>query len=448
MPDFARLAAIGRARPLIHCVSNIVTANDCANLALAVGASPMMAQAPEEMAEITAVSAASVLNTGTPSAEKFQSCLICCTEAEKRGTPVVLDPVAAGVTTLRRESAKQLLEELQFAVIRGNASEIKALTLGASAGSGVDVSAVDAVTEENLPQAVEMVQTLARRTGAAVALSGVMDIVADGTKAVIIRNGCATMARITGSGCMLAALTGAFCGASPEHPFAAAAAGCCGYPCWQAWMDLADLRAQIHDGCCVAVQVERRVRGQRDPVRVWMGLRGFDHDEARMVDLVQLNDPAADSDGSVSTTMALVDFMRYFTGRAIALRAKPRDMAANRPRRLRCELVPGKEEGVYFFEQHGEADPLPEDFSGWTAYALHDGVAHATTAHRDFHCMERTRDGGIRFPAAQMAEGGRCSVYAVDQTGTMRVAEVRLPKPKPAPDTARPASQAQAKPEK
>ena len=165
--------------------------------------------------------------------------------------------------------------------------------------------------------------------------------------------------------------------------FAAAAAGCCGYPCWQAWMDLADLRAQIHDGCCVAVQVERRVRGQRDPVRVWMGLRGFDHDEARMVDLVQLNDPAADSDGSVGTTMALVDFMRYFTGRAIALRAKPRDIAANRPRRLRCELVPGKEEGVYFFEQHGEADPLPEDFSGWTAYALHDGVAHATTAHRD-----------------------------------------------------------------
>ena len=229
---------------------------------------------------------------------------------------------------------------------------------------------------------------------------------------------------------------------------AAAAAGCCGYPCGQAWMDLADLRAQIHDGCCVAVQVERRVRGQRDPVRVWMGLRGFDHDEARMVDLVQLNDPAADSDGSVGTTMALVDFMRYFTGRAIALRAKPRDIAANRPRRLRCELVPGKEEGVYFFEQHGEADPLPEDFSGWTAYALHDGVAHATTAHRNFHCMERTRDGGIRFPAAQMAEGGRCSVYAVDQTGTMRVAEVRLPKPKPAPETARPASQAQAKPEK
>ena len=89
--------------------------------------------------------------------------------------------------------------------------------------------------------------------------------------------------------------------------FAAAAAGCCGYPCWQAWMDLADLREQIHDGCSVAVQVERRVRGQRDPVRLWMGLHGFGHDDAVMADFVLLNDPTADTDGAVNCTMALVD---------------------------------------------------------------------------------------------------------------------------------------------
>ena len=227
--------------------------------------------------------------------------------------------------------------------------------------------------------------------------------------------------------------------------FAAAAAGCCGYPCWQAWMDLADLRAQIHDDCCVAVQVERRILGQRDPVRVWMGLQGFGHDDAVMADYVLLNDPTADSNGSVNITMALVDFMRYFTGRAIALRPKPRGIAANRPRRLRCELIRGKEEGVYYFERRGAPDLLPEDFSGWIAYALHDGVAHATTAHRNFHRMERTEDGGIRFPEAQIAVGGRCSVYAVDQTGTMRVAEVRLPTPRPAPEQS--VSQAQEKPE-
>ena len=226
--------------------------------------------------------------------------------------------------------------------------------------------------------------------------------------------------------------------------FAAAAAGCCGYPCWQAWMDLADLRAQIHDDCCVAVQVVRRVGGERDPVGVWMGLRGFGHDDAVMADYVLLNDPTADSNGAVNCTMALVDFMRYFTGRAIALRAKPRDIEANRPRRLRCELVPGGEDGVYFFEQHGTRDPLPESFSGWIACAPHDGVAHATTAHRTFCRMERTPEGGIRFPAAQLAAGGRCSVYAVDQTGAMRVAEVRLPKPRPAPEKS--ASQVQAQP--
>ena len=225
--------------------------------------------------------------------------------------------------------------------------------------------------------------------------------------------------------------------------FAAAAAGCCGYPCWQAWMDLADLRAQIHDGCSVAVQVERRIRGQRDPARVWMGLRGFGHDDAVMADYVLLNDPTADTDGAVNCTMALVDFMRYFTGRAIALRAKPRDLAANRPLRLRCELEPGQQPGTYYFSQHGQRDALPDNFAGWIACAAHDGVAHATTAHRSFVRMERTEDGGVRFLPEVLAAGGRFSVYAVDQTGRMRVAEVRLPKPRPAPE--QPVTQAQDK---
>jgi len=131
--------------------------------------------------------------------------------------------------------------------------------------------------------------------------------------------------------------------------FAAAAAGCCGYPCWQAWMDLADLRAQIHDDCSIAVRVERRIRGQRDPVGVWMGLRGFGHDDAVLADFVLLNDPTADSDGAVNCTMALTDFMRYFTGRAIALRPKQREVAADLPNRVRCDLTRA-EDGSYFFE--------------------------------------------------------------------------------------------------
>ena len=209
--------------------------------------------------------------------------------------------------------------------------------------------------------------------------------------------------------------------------------------------DLADLRAQIHDGCSVAVQVERRIRGQRDPARVWMGLRGFGHDDAVMADYVLLNDPTADTDGAVNCTMALVDFMRYFTGRAIALRAKPRDLAANRPLRLRCELEPGQQPGTYYFSQHGQRDALPDNFAGWIACAAHDGVAHATTAHRSFVRMERTEDGGVRFLPEVLAAGGRFSVYAVDQTGRMRVAEVRLPKPHPAPEQS--VTQAQDKPD-
>ncbi len=151
-----------------------------------------------------------------------------------------------------------------------------------------------------------------------------------------------------------------------------------------------------------------------------------------------LNDPTADSDGAVNCTMALADFMRYFTGRAIALRPKQREVAADLPNRVRCDLTRA-EDGSYFFEQRGQQDPLPEDFSGWAAYAVHDGVAHATTAHRTFRRMERTPEGGLLFPPEQLAAGGRCSVYAVDQTGRMRVAEVRLPAPpKPAAEPAAP----------
>ena len=104
-------------------------------------------------------------------------------------------------------------------------------------------------------------------------------------------------------------------------------------------MDLQDLREQIHDGCSVAVRIERRIRGQRDPIGVWMGLRGFGHDDAVLADYVLLNDPTADSDGAVNCTMAVTDFARYFTGRAIALRPKPRDTEANRPRRVSCDFV-------------------------------------------------------------------------------------------------------------
>ena len=124
MLDFTRLDKVRRQRPLIHCVSNIVTANDCANLALAVGASPMMAQAPEEMEAISAVSDATVLNTGTPDAEKFRACRICAVSARH---PVVLDPVGVGASPWRLGQVRALLDLFTPSILRVNLGEARAL---------------------------------------------------------------------------------------------------------------------------------------------------------------------------------------------------------------------------------------------------------------------------------------------------------------------------------
>ena len=229
------LGAVRERTPLVQCITNFVTVNDCANIPLAAGGSPTMAHDIREVEEAVAGVQALVLNLGAIG--DVEAMLLAGKRANQLGIPVVLDPVAAGVTSLRREACRRLLAELRFTVIRGNASEIRALALGAEGGSGVDVSAGDAVTEENLSRGVELCRRLAESTGAVTALSGQVDILSDGTQTVLIRGGVPTMSRVTGSGCMLTALLGAFCGANPERPLAAAAAAV-------AAMDLAGERAE------------------------------------------------------------------------------------------------------------------------------------------------------------------------------------------------------------
>lgn len=229
------LGAVRERTPLVQCITNFVTVNDCANILLAAGGSPTMAHDIREVEEAVAGVQALVLNLGTIG--DVEAMLLAGKRANQLGIPVVLDPVAAGVTSLRREACRRLLAELRFTVIRGNASEIRALALGAEGGSGVDVSAGDAVTEENLSRGVELCRRLAESTGAVTALSGQVDILSNGTQTVLIRGGVPTMSRVTGSGCMLTALLGAFCGANPERPLAAAAAAV-------AAMDLAGERAE------------------------------------------------------------------------------------------------------------------------------------------------------------------------------------------------------------
>lgn len=218
----AALAALRERAPLIHLITNFVTVNDCANVVLAAGASPTMARHPEEAAEITAAAAALVCNLGA--AESGQAMVLAVEKAGALGHPVVLDPVAVGASSLRRRLAGRLLDTGAVTVIRGNASEIRALALDAGAGSGVDAAPEDLVTEAGLGRAAELAGALARRTGTVVALSGPLDLVTDGARTFVGRNGCPEMARVTGSGCMLSALTGAFCAALPDRPLEAALA--------------------------------------------------------------------------------------------------------------------------------------------------------------------------------------------------------------------------------
>ena len=221
--DFA--AALARVReraPLVDCITNFVTVNDCANIILAVGGSPSMASDIREIAETAAACAALVCNLGA--IDLADEMIVGGQAANQAGRPVVLEPVAAGDTALRRREAAKLLGAVHFSVIRGNASEIRSLARNQAAGSGVDVSEADKITEKSLPQAVETARLLARRSGSVVAVSGPIDILSDDHTTVLLRNGCATMSRITGSGCMLTSLMGAFCGAMPDRPLEAACA--------------------------------------------------------------------------------------------------------------------------------------------------------------------------------------------------------------------------------
>ena len=213
--------------PLIHNITNYVTVNDCANILIACGAAPIMADDRAEAAEITALCGGLNINIGTLISRTIDSMLIAGKRANELNHPVVLDPVGAGASKLRTDTALRLLEEVQFTVIRGNISEIKTLYSGRGTTKGVDADVADRVTEENLEEMVAFAKAFAAKTGAVVAITGAIDIVADGKRAFCIRNGHPMMSAITGTGCQLSAMTAAFVTANPEHPLEAAAAAVC-----------------------------------------------------------------------------------------------------------------------------------------------------------------------------------------------------------------------------
>lgn len=223
----ACLDRVRERRPLIHCITNYVTANDVANLLLACGASPIMADEPEEVEEITARCAGLCLNLGTPSRRTIPSLMRAGVKAGELGRPVVLDPVGVGASTLRLRTAQDLMARVPFTVLRGNVSELRALAGGQEHTRGVDAGGADAVTEAELERGVAFAKGTARRTGTVVAVTGAIDLVSDGEQCVVIRNGRPEMGLVTGTGCQLSALTAACLAASPERPLEAAAAAVC-----------------------------------------------------------------------------------------------------------------------------------------------------------------------------------------------------------------------------
>ena len=221
------LARVRETCPLIHNITNYVTVNDVANSLLACGASPIMADDIDDAPDITQICGGLNINIGTLNARTIPGMFAAGRRANELGHPVVLDPVGAGASKLRTETAYRLLDEVRFACIRGNISEIKMLALGAGTTRGVDADVADRVTPENLDAAVAFAKAFAARCGAVVAITGAIDIVADGSRAFCITNGTPAMSGITGTGCMLSALVAAFLVANPEEPLEAVAAAVC-----------------------------------------------------------------------------------------------------------------------------------------------------------------------------------------------------------------------------
>ena len=213
--------------PLVHNITNYVTVNDVANVLLACGASPIMSDEPDDVEDITTICGGLNINIGTLNKSSIEGMYRAGRRAGALGHVVLLDPVGAGASALRTNTAVGLMDEIRFTAIRGNISEIKTLALGSGTTKGVDADVADAVTEDSLDGAVKFARDLAAKTGAIIAITGAIDLVADADRCYVIRNGRPEMGRITGTGCQLSGMMTAFLVANPDTPLDAAAAAVC-----------------------------------------------------------------------------------------------------------------------------------------------------------------------------------------------------------------------------
>ncbi|WP_100405280.1 hydroxyethylthiazole kinase [Bacillus solitudinis] len=196
------LSQIKRENPLIHCMTNVVVTNFTANGLLAVGASPVMAYAKEEVVEMVSMAGALLLNIGTLSTEQIDAMILAGQAANKAGVPVVLDPVGSGATTFRTEMSKRILNEVDVAVLRGNAGEIASLV-----GQTVRVKGVDGALEGDM---VALARQASNQFHCIAVVTGKVDVITDGERAHTIFNGHPWLTKIVGTGCLLGAVVATF----------------------------------------------------------------------------------------------------------------------------------------------------------------------------------------------------------------------------------------------
>ena len=210
------LGELRERKPLVHQITNYVVMNETANATLALGALPVMTHAREEVEEMVALAGALVLNIGTLSPHWVDAMLLAGKAANVHGIPVVLDPVGAGATRYRTETARRLLDEVKVAVLRGNQGEVATLV-----GVEAEVRGVESIGAGSAP--ADLARTAARNLGLVAAVTGPVDHVSDGDRVLAVANGHGLLATVTGTGCMSSAITGCFLAVARDRPLEAAA---------------------------------------------------------------------------------------------------------------------------------------------------------------------------------------------------------------------------------
>lgn len=217
MTNLSLIDHVRTQSPLVHNITNVVVTNFVANGLLALGASPVMAYAKEEVADMVQIAQALVLNIGTLNETEVEAMLIAGKAANKRGIPVILDPVGAGATPYRTQTAQKLLREIDITILRGNAGEIANCI-----GANWQTRGVDTGTGEG--SLAELAQTAAKQLGLTVVLTGKDDYITDGTDTIIVSNGHALLTKVTGTGCLFSSVVGAFAAVEKNTLEAAVAA--------------------------------------------------------------------------------------------------------------------------------------------------------------------------------------------------------------------------------